>query len=146
MVVFKPMKIAYEAIVSNWFTNDPEGLRWVSSYSSPQKWLQLINGTTRWGWVAFKDAIPFGFVDLEKNQDNTGSIAFYIAPSYRGQRYCQVLLGKFLKISEVTPLKSLFAYVEEDNLISQTCLTNLGFRKNGRDKDDLLIFEKHSLT
>lgn len=141
MMFFELLHQNHLSIISNWLNSDDEGLKRIDFFINPEKWLSLVDNKSRYGWVAYQDKEPIGFIDLE-NIGGVGWFSFYISPSNRGKNLSTDLLASLEAKAKDLGFTELMAGVEEDNLPSCAALEKVGFKVNEKDKDELLVYVK----
>jgi len=128
-------------VLSDWFRDDTEGLKRLSSYTKIDNWLKLLNPKTRWGYIILDNKTPMGFIDLERIGEKRGGFSFYTAPLFRGKGYCRKIIQTLITLALQKNLDILYCGVEKDNQVSIKCLISIGFKHFGIDKDNMLEYE-----
>jgi len=116
------------------------GEKTLSSYKDFDAFTRLLDLPYRYGWIAYKNNNPIGFVDLEVN-DRVGHFSFYLSPEERGHGLSKGLLLKLVNTAQEMSLEKLVAGIEENNIPSQKAVISAGFILSGKDEHDYLLFE-----
>ncbi|MFN8420338.1 MAG: GNAT family N-acetyltransferase [Anaerolineae bacterium] len=116
-----------------WHT-DPELQRRISYPTAA--WFAYVNTTGNFAWLIFANDIAVGYVQFGYEREASGSFAFAVNPSLRGQGYGKRILHALLQRPEVLGLNTLEGFVEPDNIASQRCLIAAGFRLVSETPDE----------
>lgn len=111
--------------IRRWFANDAEGNRRLEFYGNPDTWFSLF-GQSRRGWFVVVDEQPVGLVDMDWS-GGVGSIAYYVAPEYRGRGYGNESVRLMVEQARTLGLGSLEGDVDPDNAASIAALRAAGF-------------------
>jgi RimJ/RimL family protein N-acetyltransferase len=123
-------------LIRAWFADDEEGNRRLEFYAQPELWFSLL-GPTRRGWFIIEGDHPVGFIDMEIDGDS-GYIAYYVAPEYRGLGYGNQALQLMLDQARELGLAVLDGGVDPDNAASIAALKRAGFEIGPLDEEDML--------
>ncbi len=140
MIHFVPVSVSDQELITQWFEDDIEGQKELSSYTHLASWLKLLNPESRYGWIVYEDDNAIGFTDLEKGPYGVGYFSFYISPDERGKGKGKQLLLTLIEKAKSLEIKQLEAGAEEKNIASQKALSSVGFIQNAKDKDNYLIY------
>ena len=137
---FQKFVIKNKEVISNWFSSDELGIKFLSSYVTDE-FAQLIDFQKRYLWLVLRDDVGVGFFDLEIESDKKGYFAFYIAPAYRGKGLGLEILKAALNLPEVTSVEVLEGGVDKDNLSSIKTLEQANFKYAYTDEDGMLMYQ-----
>ena len=137
---FQKLVIKNKEVISNWFSSDELGIKFLSSYVTDE-FAQLIDFQKRYLWLVLRDDVGVGFFDLEIESDKKGYFAFYIAPEYRGKGLGLEILKAALNLPEVTSVEVLEGGVDKDNLSSIKTLEQANFKYAYTDEDGMLMYQ-----
>ncbi|MDP9475681.1 MAG: GNAT family N-acetyltransferase, partial [Actinomycetota bacterium] len=140
-----PVARSHIPVLDRWARDDPElGRKLSGSYAEDPGWVgEVAEGEGRFGWIAVRGGEPVGFVDLDLlagEDDGTGWLAFYVAPTFRSRGVGRRMLGLAAKEARAFGAYALLASVEGDNLASARCLAGAGFEGLGRVAGADLLF------
>ena len=141
-MTFEHVSENFFPLIKEWFVNDSEGIKYLSSYSEPANWLKLIDNKYRFGWILIVDSSEIGLLDLEISSNKIGYFSILISRDYRNKGYAQKALEKLFMESKRLGVITLEAGCEQDNIAIQNTLTSKGFKIIGHDKDDFIRFSK----
>ena len=123
-------------LIQRWFADDEEGIRRLEFYAQPELWFALL-GPTRLGWFVIVDDHPVGFIDMEIDGES-GYIAYYVAPEFRGLGYGTQTLQVMLDKARELGLALLDGGVDPDNAASIAALKRAGFEVGPLDEEGML--------
>ncbi|WP_251035104.1 GNAT family N-acetyltransferase [Paenibacillus polymyxa] len=78
-------------------------------------------------WVAFSEGEAVGVIMIEREGQNTGSIAIVVNPSIRGKGYGRAVVGKAMQLPELGTIYKWYAGIEADNAACLKCFQSAGF-------------------
>ena len=125
MLTFVTLDTTYRTVYESWFEN-ADSQRWLG-LPSEEWWIYTQTDSSVYSWLCLHNNVPIGHIQIDVEQDGSGSIAFLVAPKYRRRGYGYKLLTALLQQPEITRLTCLRAWAEPDNTISQQLLTSSGF-------------------
>jgi RimJ/RimL family protein N-acetyltransferase len=127
--------------IEQWLKDDLAGHQFIAEYKSTDQMFKLL-GTNRKFWLVYNNEVAIGFIDLEIN-DEKGYFSFYVAPRFRTKGFSTELLNLLQREAGGYSVKSLFGYVELENIASIKSLRKAGYLQSKTlDKDGLLEFSK----
>ncbi len=141
MILFQRLEEKYFVTIQKWFIDDEAGMKFLSSYSKPESYAQLIDFNKKFFWVVLEDEQPIGFLEFEIESAEMGYIVFYIAPEFRNQGLANRILRESLVLSDVRQVRVIEAGVEEDNYLSIKVLEKNGFVYSYKDEDNMLMYQ-----
>jgi RimJ/RimL family protein N-acetyltransferase len=106
-------------------------------------WLNYItSGSNAQAWLCYDEGQAVAHIQLDTEEDKSGSIALAVKPSLRGQGIGTKVLREFVASPLIAHLDYLEAGIEEDNLASQRVFSKAGFvlRGTGADEEGFLHF------
>jgi len=83
--------------------------------------------SARFMWVARRDGVPVGVVDVESYDDGTAELAVIVAPEHRRAGMCKQILEAVIAHPALVEVQALRLGVEPDNLGAALCAEHAGF-------------------
>lgn len=111
------------------------------SYECVNTWYQSCKKNPFYhNWIAYEDSHPIGVVSIEEYKPSIGAISIIVNPDFRGQGKGAKILKLVLMEEKLQEIKTLEAYIDQDNFSSIRCFEKADFLNQGLNEDNLYKF------
>lgn len=121
-----PLGADDQTLFDGWFGQAAPENRFIEYYQNIDGLLALIDGETRFGFIAEAAGCPVGFADIELYAQDA-SFAFGIAPALRGRGLGKALLHEIEAFCAAKGKRRIGAGVSEENTRCMALLLRSGY-------------------
>jgi RimJ/RimL family protein N-acetyltransferase len=101
-----------------------------------EMWLTHVTSSSGQAWLCYDKGQAIAQIQLDTNDDKTGSVDLAVKPKLRGQGIGTKVLKTFLDSALAAHLNCIEARIEEDNLASQKVFIKAGFIARGKSPNE----------
>ncbi|WP_019639338.1 GNAT family N-acetyltransferase [Paenibacillus fonticola] len=124
------------AILEEWF-EDREVYRRLEGMLPLGEWYGHVEQQLDYSvWAASFEDNVVGVIMIEREEQETGSVALVVRPAFRGLGYGRALIERAMQLPELATIRKWYAGIEADNTACLRCFQSTGFVMESETPDE----------